>query len=45
MPIMPLYSLVLLFVFLQGFFAILQVPGLKGADVDAFVIPSCFTNF
>ena len=32
--IMPLYSLVLLFVFLQDFFAILQVPGLKGADVD-----------
>ncbi|HFR4156187.1 sodium:solute symporter family protein [Bacillus cereus] len=32
--IMPLYSLVLLFVFFAGFAAILQVPGLKGADVD-----------
>ncbi len=32
--IMPLYSLVLLFVFFAGFAAILQVPGLKGGDVD-----------
>ncbi|PEB53700.1 sodium:solute symporter [Bacillus pseudomycoides] len=32
--IMPLYSLVLLFVFFAGFAAILQVPGLKGADAD-----------
>lgn len=32
--IMPLYSLVLLFVFFAGFAAILQVPGLQGADVD-----------
>ena len=31
---MPLYQLILLFVFLVGFAAILQVPGLKGADVD-----------
>ena len=31
---MPLYSLVLLFVFFAGFAAILQVPGLKGGDVD-----------
>ncbi len=32
--IMPLYSLVLLFVFFAGFATILQVPGLKGGDVD-----------
>jgi SSS family solute:Na+ symporter len=31
---LPLYQLILLFVFLAGFAAILQVPGLKGADVD-----------
>jgi SSS family solute:Na+ symporter len=31
---MPLYQLILLFVFLVGFAAILQVPGLKGGDVD-----------
>jgi solute:Na+ symporter, SSS family len=32
--ILPLYSLVILFVFFAGFAAILQVPGLKGADGD-----------
>jgi SSS family solute:Na+ symporter len=32
--VLPLYQLVLLFVFLVGFAAILQVPGLKGPDVD-----------
>ncbi|MBX6364312.1 MAG: sodium:solute symporter [Gemmatimonadetes bacterium] len=32
--IMPLYQLVLLFVFFTGFAAILQVPGLAGADAD-----------
>lgn len=32
--IMPLYQLVLLFVFFVGFAAILQVPGLKGAEAD-----------
>jgi solute:Na+ symporter, SSS family len=32
--IMPLYQLVLLFVFFVGFAAILQVPGLKGTDAD-----------
>ncbi|MFD5124064.1 sodium:solute symporter [Streptomyces sp. NPDC058385] len=31
---MPLYQLVLLFVFFAGFAAILVVPGLKGADAD-----------
>jgi len=32
--VMPLYQLILLFVFFTGFAAILQVPGLKGADAD-----------
>ncbi|GLS43207.1 sodium:solute symporter family protein [Methylobacterium brachythecii] len=31
---LPLYQLMLLFVFLVGFAAVLQVPGLKGPDVD-----------
>ena len=32
--VMPLYQLVLLFVFFTGFAAILKVPGLTGADAD-----------
>jgi SSS family solute:Na+ symporter len=32
--VMPLYSLMLLFVFFAGFTALLQVPGLQGDDVD-----------
>jgi SSS family solute:Na+ symporter len=32
--VMPLYQLVLLFVFFAGFAAILTVPGLKGAEAD-----------
>ncbi len=32
--VLPLYQLVLLFVFLAGFAAVMQVPGLKGTDVD-----------
>jgi SSS family solute:Na+ symporter len=32
--LLPIYQLILLFVFFVGFAAILQVPGLKGADVD-----------
>ena len=31
---LPLYQLILLFVFFVGFAAILKVPGLKGADID-----------
>ena len=31
---MPLYQLILLFVFLVGFAAILQVPGLTGGEID-----------
>ncbi len=32
--LMPLYQIILLFVFFVGFAAILKVPGLKGADID-----------
>ena len=32
--VLPLYQLVLLFVLFAGFAAVLQVPGLSGADVD-----------
>jgi len=32
--LMPLYQLVLLFVFFTGFAALLSVPGLEGSDVD-----------
>lgn len=32
--LLPLYQLLILFVFLIGFAAILQVPGLRGADSD-----------
>lgn len=32
--VMPLYQLVLMFVFFAGFAAILKVPGLKGAEAD-----------
>ncbi len=31
---LPLYQLIILFVFFAGFAAILQVPGLEGADAD-----------
>jgi SSS family solute:Na+ symporter len=32
--VLPLYQLILLFVFFVGFAAVLKVPGLKGGDVD-----------
>ncbi|MFP6560716.1 sodium:solute symporter [Paraburkholderia sp. B3] len=32
--LLPLYQLILLFVFFCGFAAVLKVPGLKGADID-----------
>jgi SSS family solute:Na+ symporter len=32
--VLPLYQLVLLFVFLAGFAAVMQVPGLTGGDAD-----------
>jgi SSS family solute:Na+ symporter len=32
--VLPIYQLILLFVFFVGFAAVLKVPGLKGGDVD-----------
>ncbi|MFC5431687.1 sodium:solute symporter [Paraburkholderia denitrificans] len=32
--VLPLYQLILLFVFFCGFAAVLKVPGLKGGDID-----------
>ncbi|MDZ5719719.1 sodium:solute symporter [Bacillus sp. SXabc123] len=43
--IMPLYQLVLLFVLFVGFAAILQVPGLKGADGDLSLLRLSLQTF
>lgn len=43
--IMPLYSLVLLFVFFVGFAAILVVPGLHGADADLALLKISIKTF
>jgi SSS family solute:Na+ symporter len=43
--VMPLYQLVLLFVFFAGFAAILKVPGLKGADADLSLLRLCKITF
>lgn len=43
--IMPLYQLVLLFVFFVGFAAILQVPGLTGAQADLSLLRICKQTF
>jgi SSS family solute:Na+ symporter len=32
--VLPIYQLILLFVFFVGFAAVLKVPGLKGSDID-----------
>ena len=32
--VMPIYALMLMFIFVAGFAAVLQVPGLRGADAD-----------
>jgi SSS family solute:Na+ symporter len=42
---MPLYQLVLLFIFFVGFAAILKVPGLKGADADLSLLRLCKITF
>ncbi|GKU83111.1 sodium:solute symporter [Niallia sp. NCCP-28] len=42
---MPLYQLVLLFVFFVGFAAILQVPGLQGADADLALLRLSIQTF
>lgn len=43
--IMPMYQLVLLFVFFVGFAAIMQVPGLKGADGDLSLLRLSIQTF
>ncbi|MEQ6357103.1 sodium:solute symporter [Lysinibacillus sp. M3] len=43
--IMPLYQLVLLFVFFVGFAAILQVPGLEGAKGDLSLLRLAIQTF
>ncbi len=43
--VMPLYQLVLLFVFFVGFAAILRVPGLKGPDADLSLLRLCKISF
>jgi SSS family solute:Na+ symporter len=43
--IMPLYSLVLLFVFFAGFAAILQVPGLTGPNADLAMMKISLKTF
>ncbi|WP_328539183.1 sodium:solute symporter family protein [Streptomyces sp. NBC_00344] len=42
---MPLYQLILLFVFFAGFTAILVVPGLKGADADLSLLRISTASF
>lgn len=42
---LPLYTLMLLFVFFVGFTAILQVPGLQGADGDLSLLRLSLTTF
>jgi solute:Na+ symporter, SSS family len=43
--VMPLYSLMLLFVFFAGFAAIQQVPGLTGTSIDLALIKLCTQTF
>ncbi len=43
--VLPLYQLVLLFVFFAGFAAILKVPGLKGPDADLSLLRLCRITF
>jgi SSS family solute:Na+ symporter len=43
--LLPLYQLVLLFVFFTGFAAILQVPGLKGPDIDLSLLRLSIQSF
>ncbi|MFJ5223443.1 sodium:solute symporter [Streptomyces sp. NPDC088400] len=42
---MPLYQLILLFVFFAGFAAVLVVPGLKGADADLSLLRITVESF
>ena len=43
--LLPLYQIILLFVFFVGFAAILQVPGLKGADIDLSLLRLSVQSF
>lgn len=42
---LPLYQLLLLFVFFAGFSAVLQIPGLKGPDVDLALFKIALQTF
>jgi len=42
---MPLYQLILLFVFFVGFAAILKVPGLKGSEIDLSLLRLSVQSF
>lgn len=43
--ILPLYQLILLFVFFVGFAAVLQVPGLRGGDIDLALFKIAIKTF
>lgn len=43
--VLPIYQLVLLFVFFVGFAAILQVPGLQGSDADLALLKLSVQTF
>ena len=43
--LLPVYQLILAFVFFTGFAAILQVPGLKGPDIDLALFRLSITQF
>jgi len=43
--LLPLYQLILLFVFFVGFAAILKVPGLKGPDIDLSLLRLSLATF
>ncbi len=43
--VMPLYQLILLFVFFVGFAAVLTVPGLKGGEVDLALFKVAIQTF
>jgi SSS family solute:Na+ symporter len=43
--VMPLYQLILLFVFFVGFAAILKVPGLKGPEIDLSLLRLSVQSF
>jgi SSS family solute:Na+ symporter len=43
--ILPLYQLILLFVFFVGFAAVLKVPGLKGTEIDLSLLKLSIQTF